>query len=411
MSSNPPIQLTAVSKTYSMFGHPGTHLLHLLPVIGRWYPPEKQHQAVSEVSLTVHRGECLGLIGRNGAGKSTLLQLVAQIIQPSSGNISVAGRVAALLELGAGFNPRFTGRENIVLNGVLLGLTQLEIDAHLDDIIDFSELRSAIDQPVSTYSSGMFVRLAFSVATAVKPDILIIDEALSVGDGAFAKKSFDRIMAMKDQGVTILFCSHATYHVDTVCDRALWLDEGKMRLIGPTADVLDAYNEFLIQFEQDDEVRNHSDHSDTPNNVEYEGGKLMRVTLSSTGQNNVDDTGVVMVSSGVTDLVITVDGYVPSTAPEPNIGVVINNAAGHNITSCGTHVDQFSIVRDTQGYFSLKCALPAIPLLRGVYTVHVFLLCERGIHIYDTRQVTKVKVVQDDPSLGVVRIPHHWSTP
>ena len=404
MSSDPSILLASVSKAYPLFSHPGRHLLHLLPVVGRWVQPTKQHHALSEVSLTVRRGECLGLIGRNGAGKSTLLQLVAGIIQPSSGTVSVSGRVAALLELGAGFNPRFTGRENIMLNGVLLGLSQTEVQSHLDDIIEFSELGEKIDQPVSTYSSGMFVRLAFSVATAVMPDVLIIDEALSVGDGAFAKKSFDRIMAMKDQGVTILFCSHATYHVDTICDRALWIDQGTVQALGPTADVLDAYNEFLLEAERD-ASQTSSQASD------LSGGRLVRVDVREPAIENHQSGAPYILQSGVTDVVITIEGYVPVTAASPHVGVVINDSSGHNVTSCGTHVDQVTVQRDAEGCFKLDCTLMAIPLLRGLYTVHVFLLCERGIHIYDTRQVATFKITQDDPSLGLVRIPHHWSSP
>lgn len=402
MSSDPTIQLSHVGKTYPGFSHPAKHLAHLLPAIGRWVQPSRHYHALSDVSLDVHPGECLGIVGRNGAGKSTLLQLVAGIIRPSGGELQVRGRVAALLELGAGFNPRFTGRENIILNGVLLGLSHAEVTGHVDAIIEFSELGDKIDQPVSTYSSGMFVRLAFAVATAVMPDVLIIDEALSVGDGAFAKKSFDRIMAMKDQGVTILFCSHATYHVDTICDRALWLDQGAVKTIGPTADVLDAYNQFLLRSERQQGPSANSEHDGK------HGGKFLRVGLVHQDQNPTED--VVTLESGVSDVSIEIEGYLSPDLPTPHVGVVINDASGHNVTSCGTHVDQFMVDRAADGCFQLACAFPAVPLLRGVYTVHVFLLCERGIHIYDTRQVATIKVVQTDPSLGLFRIPHRWSS-
>ena len=402
MSSEPSIVLNAVGKSYPQFSHPAKHLLHLLPVIKRWAQPISHHYALSSVSLEVHRGECLGLIGRNGAGKSTLLQLVADIIQPTSGSLSVTGRVAALLELGAGFNPRFTGRENIMLNGVLLGLSRAEVASHLKDIIEFSELGDKIDQPVSTYSSGMFVRLAFSVATAVMPDVLIIDEALSVGDGAFAKKSFDRIMAMKDRGVTILFCSHATYHVDTICDRALWIDQGEIQALGPTADVLDSYNEFLLASER-------SSSQTVPDLTNHSGGRLMRVSITDSAQTDQQNSELLVLESGIADLQISAEGFVLPDLPAPHIGVVINDSSGHNITSCGTHVDEISVERDAAGRFHINCILEAIPLLRGLYTIHVFLLCERGIHIYDTRKVATIKMIQDDPSLGLFRVPHRWS--
>jgi lipopolysaccharide transport system ATP-binding protein len=402
MSSEPRISLSGVGKMYPEFSHPVKHLMHLLPGGGRWVRPVKYHHALSEVSLEVCPGECLGIVGRNGAGKSTLLQLVAGIMSPSSGELVVRGRVAALLELGAGFNPRFTGRENIMLNGVLLGLSHAEIVAHIDEIIEFSELGEKVDHPVSTYSSGMFVRLAFAVATAVMPDVLIIDEALSVGDGAFAKKSFDRIMAMKDRGVTILFCSHATYHVDTVCDRAVWLDHGVIRSIGPTADTLDAYNQFLVQ------SKRQADFNEAAGVAETCVGKLIRLQLLLANKPLTSIDGVVPVKSGETGLSIQIQGFLSFDLLSPNIGVVFNDASGHNVTSCGTHVDDVSIDRGADGHFHLECKFPELPLLRGVYTIHVFLLCERGIHIYDTRQVATLKITQDDPSLGVFRIPHVW---
>jgi lipopolysaccharide transport system ATP-binding protein len=183
--------------------------------------------------------------GHNGAGKSTLLQILSGTLSPSTGDLQVNGRVAALLELGAGFNPEFTGRENLLLNGPLLGLSRAQLAERLQDIIDFSGIGDFIEQPVKTYSSGMFVRLAFSLATSVDPDILVIDEALSVGDGEFSRKSFDRILALRDAGTTILFCSHSMYQIESLCSRALWLDHGRARQFGRPAVVATAYQEHL----------------------------------------------------------------------------------------------------------------------------------------------------------------------
>ncbi len=206
--------------------------------------------SLRDVSLMLKRGEVLGVVGVNGAGKSSLLQLICGVLQASSGSVHVKGRIAALLELGAGFNPDFTGRENIQLNATLLGLSPQEINDKMQSIIEFSGVENFIDQPVRTYSSGMYVRLAFSIATSVDPDILVIDEALSVGDGAFARKSFDRIMALKDKGVTILFCSHSIYQVESLCERAIWLDHGTVRASGSAAQVCLKYNQFLDQIAQ-----------------------------------------------------------------------------------------------------------------------------------------------------------------
>jgi ABC-type polysaccharide/polyol phosphate transport system ATPase subunit len=235
------IELRAVSKQYALFDRPADRLKQmLLGGVSRlgarslgWTAPRlyREFHALRDVSFSVARGEVLGIIGRNGAGKSTLLQIICGTLQPTSGSVQVRGRIAALLELGAGFNPEFTGRENIVMAATILGLSAAEIDQRMASIIEFSGIAEFIDQPVKTYSSGMYVRLAFSVATSIDPDILVIDEALSVGDGEFARRSFDRIMALKDKGATILFCSHAMYHVQVLCNRALWMEHGRMRMI------------------------------------------------------------------------------------------------------------------------------------------------------------------------------------
>jgi lipopolysaccharide transport system ATP-binding protein len=187
----------------------------------------------------------VGIVGLNGAGKSTLLQMAAGVLPPSNGTVRIRGRVAALLELGSGFNPEATGLQNIYLYAATLGLARTQIEQRLDAIVAFSGLQEFLHAPVKTYSTGMQVRLAFSVATSVEPDILIVDEALSVGDGVFAKRSFDRIMQLRDQGTAVLLCSHALFHVDQFCQRTLWLDQGRVRALGATQQVLAQYQEFL----------------------------------------------------------------------------------------------------------------------------------------------------------------------
>lgn len=202
--------------------------------------------ALKNASFEVHKGETVGIIGSNGSGKSTLLQMLCGTLNPSSGEINVHGRVAALLELGAGFNPEFTGKENVYLNAAILGLSLEEIDAAYADIEEFAEIGEFIDQPVKTYSSGMYVRLAFSVAVHTKPSILVVDEALSVGDARFQAKCLDRIKQMKESGVSILFVSHDVAAVRTLCDRALWLDKGVVRALGEVFPVTAQYTEHLF---------------------------------------------------------------------------------------------------------------------------------------------------------------------
>jgi ABC-type polysaccharide/polyol phosphate transport system ATPase subunit len=203
----------------------------------------KHHKfwALKDVNLSVHRGEVFGLIGPNGAGKSTLLKLIARVLRPTEGRVIVRGRVSPLLEMGAGFHAELTGRENVYLNGTILGFTRREIDAKFDHIVDFAELWDFIDAPLRTYSSGMWARLGFAVATDVDPDILIVDELLSVGDEAFQRKSAARIESFREQGVTILLVSHNMETIASICQRAAWLDHGKLMAVGQVSDVVAEY--------------------------------------------------------------------------------------------------------------------------------------------------------------------------
>ncbi|MEQ8818007.1 MAG: ABC transporter ATP-binding protein [Thalassobaculum sp.] len=226
----PAIVIEDVTKIFSIFKRPTDRLLQMLSMGRRRY--YETFVALNRVTVTIHRGETVGIVGPNGSGKSTLLQIIAGLLQPSGGRVSVTGRAAALLELGAGFNPEFTGRENIYLNASILGLSQAEIDARYDDIVAFSGLGDFIDRPVVTYSSGMYVRLAFSIAASVDPDILIVDEALAVGDEGFQRKCLARIEALRDKGTTILFVSHAMGMITQLCDRAVLMDRGEVLLIG-----------------------------------------------------------------------------------------------------------------------------------------------------------------------------------
>jgi ABC-2 type transport system ATP-binding protein/lipopolysaccharide transport system ATP-binding protein len=197
--------------------------------------------ALHDVDLTINRGEVFGLIGKNGAGKSTLLKVVSRVLRPTKGRIVLYGKVSPLLELGAGFHPELTGRENVFLNGSLLGYSKKEMDACFDQIVDFAELRSFIDAPIRTYSSGMYARLGFAVATAYVPDVLLVDEVLSVGDEEFQKKCFARIDEFRSKGSTIIFVSHAMAQIEKMCQRAAWLNKGKLELVGDPVTVIEAY--------------------------------------------------------------------------------------------------------------------------------------------------------------------------
>jgi lipopolysaccharide transport system ATP-binding protein len=236
------ISVAGVTKHYTLYTSPSQRLLHLF-MPSRAYP---RFEALKGITFQIRRGETVGIIGQNGAGKSTLLQIVTGTVPPSSGEVRVDGRVAALLELGAGFEPDFTGRENIMLNGTILGLTADEVKTRTPAIIAFSELEEFIDRPVRTYSSGMFMRLAFSVAAHVDADVLIIDEALAVGDALFTQKCMRYLADFKQRG-SILFVSHDLGAVTALCDRAIWLDHGKVRGEGAAAQVCEQYVAALFE--------------------------------------------------------------------------------------------------------------------------------------------------------------------
>lgn len=201
--------------------------------------------ALQDVSFEVPEGSSLGVVGANGSGKSTLLKLLTRTMKPTSGRITVRGRISALIELGAGFHPDFTGRENVILNASFLGIRRQEIERRLDDIVDFADIRQFIDTPVKYYSSGMQARLGFAVAIHVEPEIFVVDEVLAVGDEAFQQKCMDRILQMKERGVSILFVSHNLAAVERLMDQAIWIDRGEVRATGAPADVIDAYRKNL----------------------------------------------------------------------------------------------------------------------------------------------------------------------
>lgn len=236
------ITIKNVSKCFKRYAHPADRLKELLlPHKSR----ADEFWALRDISLEIPQGKTIGIVGRNGSGKSTLLQIIAGTLTPTAGEVKVNGRVAALLELGSGFNPEFTGRQNVFFNGRLMGLNQQEIEERYDAIAAFSEIGDFIDQPVKTYSSGMFVRLAFAVATSVDPDILVVDEALSVGDEAFQRKCYARIQAIKDKGGTILFVSHSPTSVISLCDSAILIDRGDLLAIGNPKMVISKYQELI----------------------------------------------------------------------------------------------------------------------------------------------------------------------
>ncbi len=256
------IRVENLSKIYRLYKSPKDRLKEALHPLRKKY--HNDFYALHDINFEVQKGESVGIIGQNGSGKSTLLKIITGVLTPSSGNVTVKGRVSALLELGAGFNPELTGLENVYFNGAIIGFSKQEMDAKIDDILSFADIGEFVHQPVKTYSSGMFVRLAFAVATQVDPDILIVDEALSVGDVAFQAKCFNRFQEFREAGKTILFVTHSVDLIIKHCPRAAFLHHGKLLKYGNSKDTVEHFREKIVKTKPDREIASaYSDIADT----------------------------------------------------------------------------------------------------------------------------------------------------
>ena len=404
------LSMKEVSKYYKYYENELDRVKEILSGKPRFH---KIH-ALKNISLEVESGEVLGVIGQNGAGKSTLLKVLSGTILPSSGEVMTSGRIAALLELGASFHPDMTGKENVYLTGAIKGMSRQDIDSIYEEVVAFAETGDFIDRPVKTYSSGMFVRLAFSIATHIDPEVLIIDEALSVGDGVFSRKSFDRIMDFKEAGKTILFCSHSMYQVEALCDRVIWLENGKIRKEGVPVDVISEYSELMrmaaprkeplgdpqeaIKSEPGNEVQKQTtDTAALPS--------IIDVRVSVDGQVNK----VHKVISEESDLEVTVMFDPGEGIPLPSIAFGLSGADGRILSSAGSVHDGVQLSVNKEGQGVAKILFPSLPLLRGSYYLDVALLCEKGIHLYEAaRQVGEIYVEQKGLERGIVKLPHQW---
>ncbi len=423
MSSNIALHVDNVSKTYHLYDAPKDRLKQMLFRGRRQY--FREYQALKPLTFFLPKGEVLGVVGRNGAGKSTLLQLICGTLTPTAGHINVNGRIAALLELGAGFNPQFTGRENIYLSASIMGVSRQDIDSKIEEIIDFSGVRNFIDQPVSTYSSGMYVRLAFSVATSVEPDILIIDEALSVGDGDFARRSFERIMAMKERGATILFCSHSLYQIEALCSKAIWIEKGELIKEGKPTEIVPEYQSFLDFLAENpdatpaDVQRRKVVAKVSPEPIEEASAEISSVSAPPTGQyariqkveahTALEQGDVLNVVTGQTDVTLDVSFKTTLKDEIPQVALAIHNAAGQLITSSGAWVSGVQPTVDSEGIGRISVTFLQMPLLKGTYYIGVLLFCERGLFLHDEADpVVTLHVTQTNQERGLVMLPHTW---
>ena len=389
-----------LGKTYRLYASPWDRLLERLT--GR--PRHREHVALCDVDLEIRRGEGFGVIGQNGAGKSTLLKLLAGVLEPTAGELEVRGTISSILELGAGFHPEFSGRQNIRINAALLGLDSATVEAKRPAIEEFCELGDFLDRPVKTYSTGMVMRLAFAIATQVDPEVLIVDEALSVGDGYFQKKCSDRILALLERGCTLLFCSHAMYYVDTFCTEALWLRNGRIAARGEATDVIREYEAFLARASADRKAaagEGGDEESHRWPEVAASGGSPARLVSVRT----LPEGGVVRCGDPVR---IEVEGVSDDDELAFHVGVGINRLDEVEIITLNTKelgVGPFSGRSSYRGAF----LLPELPLVKGDFHLYVFLLDERALHVYDRRiREQALRVKEGTYSFGLVRVPYRW---
>jgi lipopolysaccharide transport system ATP-binding protein len=358
------ILLEGVGKCFPLYKRPVDRLLEWCGVAQTSRP----FWALRNITLAVQPGKTTGLVGVNGSGKSTLLKLMTGTLLPTTGTLKVEGRVAALLELGTGFHPEFTGRQNIWINGQFLGMTPQEIAQRQDSIIAFSELGDFIDQPIRTYSSGMIVRLGFSIAAAVNPDVLIIDEALSVGDAHFSQKCLRRIREFKESGATILFVSHDPNAVTTLCDEAVLLHEGQILEVGKPRDVLERYGVLLAaQSTENKAMAFQRSAMKSPNSEATKSGTFEALITKVRTLDERGEESQIFFTGG--QLRVELEVLFLSTVVSPTIGILIRDAFGTDLFGTNTKLKEMDLGTVTEGtVIQLEISLP-LQLGEGKYTI------------------------------------------
>lgn len=392
-----------IVKTYKLYNTPIDRFKEAILPGSKQY--SREFHALNEVSFQVEKGDAVGILGKNGSGKSTLLKLITGVLTPSSGSIHVYGRISAILELGAGFNPEYTGRENIYLNGMMMGLSNDEIDKKIDAIIDFADIGDFIDQQVKVYSSGMFARLAFAVSINVEPDILIVDEALAVGDIRFQTKCIEKMKQLKNEGTTILFVSHATEQVKRFCNKAIWITEGKLQAQGESSEVVDMYEDYM----KNDVVEKIGASSDRDTQIDIEDKEftipsnpdilalITEVSINKDKLNSFDKLEV-MVEYEVYEQCI--EGFL--------LGVAIYTPDREYIFGPNTHLEKVNIPNKL-GRHRVKYTIPSMPLLSGTFNIDVGIFNNEGLVCLNYKQeVLQFVVTNKYISEGKFYIDHNW---
>jgi lipopolysaccharide transport system ATP-binding protein len=403
----PAVVVEDVSKRFRLYRERASSLKErITKVRGSVY---EEYWALKDISLTVPTGTTFGLIGHNGSGKSTLLRLIAGIHRPTSGRIAVGGRISALLELGAGFHPELTGRENIFLNASILGLPRKNISEKVDEIIEFSGLEDFIDSPVKVYSSGMFVRLGFSVAVHVEPDILIIDEVIAVGDEDFQRRCFDHLYALRNRGATIIMVTHSLNVVQTMCDYAAWLDHGEMKAVGPAAEVVHQYLDQVnvVEAKRLEAERVVDASSDIPREPSVHG--LLRIDEVELLNAKLEPTPVAIPKEPLT---VRIHWTSNVEVPEPLFSFAVESEAGVYVANPGMRTrPDAGTIGPGSGYVDYY--MDELPLGPGQYILSVAAHDHAGTTVLDKRERFLPLRVQPGSHLvfGLVEMMGTWQSP
>jgi ABC-type polysaccharide/polyol phosphate transport system ATPase subunit len=434
------IEVSRVSKIYRRYSHRKQFATLKSALLSRSLiknlKPDETFTALNDISLTVPRGRTLGVIGRNGSGKSTLLKLVAGITKPSIGTVKVIGRVSALIELGAGFHPEISGRENVFINGIMLGLTKREVTERFDEIVEFAEMKEFIDAPVKTYSSGMYMRLGFAVAIHVDPDVLLVDEVLAVGDEGFTHKCLDKFAEFKRRDKTILLVTHSLGLVERFCDEALWLDGGRIKGSGDPKRIVGAY---ITDVEDREEVelaatdaRARASAStaaapageaapaalpDTPMETASGPADMFRATEGRWGSREVEITEITLLGADGTAghvfhsgerLDVKIRLHAPQPIDDFVVGIGLFNAEGVCCYGTNTYVEELTPERlagDAEAVFSIE----ALDLVEGTYKLDVAIHKMDGYPYDYHRLLHTFRVKSRAKDVGIYRPRHTWS--
>ena len=428
----PAIELANVSKIYRRYA--ARHFATLKSALMQRsiledLKPGEMFQALTDVSLRVPAGCTMGLVGRNGSGKSTALKLVAGITKPTTGSVTVRGRISALIELGAGFHPEISGRENVFINGIMLGLTKREIERRFDEIVEFAELKDFIDEPVKSYSSGMYMRLGFAVATHVDPDVLLVDEVLAVGDEGFTHKCLDKFGDFKRRGKTILLVTHSLNLVERFCDEAVWLDAGRKRVEGDPKRVVDAY---ISDVERDEEkflaAADQKAHDVVeappvapapapPPTVDDPTSDMMKASEGRWGSRQVEILDVALLDRAGQPAHIFQSGdamivRLAIRAEQPVddcvFGVALFNAEGTCVYGTNTEIDSIE-TQSLTGDAQITVSFQALELVEGTYKLDVAAHKRDGVPYDYHRLLHTFRIKSRTQDVGIYRPRHEWT--